>query len=226
MTSAPDVGDNGEIALSVWPRSHPCWSFPNGLHGVRKVTKGFVKRMARDAVRNGTWTNAWQQCERQSVLDSSDDIWVSDRSRWYSPKAVLWRLNDLSIELKEMCAQDREVVTYEQRVGECLDELWFCVAMLDVRAWHGPYGASMSPVGWSYRVLTQQIRWLPEMLALSNRISNQTTAETAGLLPLIPSFRYQWAIGLLECLRHLGVLISLPADYEDPEWNLVGDLVH
>lgn len=215
-------------SLTVMPDSHPCWQFPSGLLGSQQSTRAFAKSMVRKAIKHGNWRHAWQECETQSILNSPADIWVSagtsclDGSR-YRDDESLWRLNELTVELWNQGQTPGLKATVAYLCDQCLDELWFCLGMLQggmtyQTMLHQPAAAER------WRIGTQLVRWLPEMLHLSGRIANRWSLEDVAHRWTLPSLRCQWAHGLEVCFRELGIPVLIPRVH-DAEWDLLDELI-
>ncbi len=209
-------------SLSTPPIStRDCWQFPAGLYGPVASVNSYARRMAHQAVKAGSWKAIWSTVEYRSVLDSPGDIFVSDRTRWYPAKAVLWRMNRLFIQTQEICFEKKRSALYEVLAEEMLSELWYCVSILSDGSWRG----SSDPENkvWARKVLNAQIAWLPELIILGPRIANFMPCEY--LLLKIPFWRYQWAYEILDLCRRLGHPVDIQADSEDTAWDLVSELI-
>jgi hypothetical protein len=203
------------------------WLFPTALYGTQANVRKFTRKCARSAVTKGTWRDEWREVATQSVLDVPGDLFVSDSTGWYRASESVWRLNRVWIDLQAECHEQKRYTLYPALVDEMLNELWFCMAMLGSDSPLGFYVDPDSPVAMTSnrRMISAIVAWLPEIMILSARISNLVSSELASHLGKIPSYRYQWAYGLLNLCRRCGHPVEIPIDVEDEEWNLAEELV-
>ena len=164
-------------------RELPEYLFPRALYGDQATTRRAIRKMVKQAWKQGSWLPVVQEADLVPFSDFPGEIYIEACPMYLKPQAPAWRLYDFNRALMDACTPtpgssdlaDREK-RYRTMISEGMTYLWFTIGLLnsDLRKFslvrdRGHYEEVCR------EMLVAYVRWLPEIQLLAPRIRNMSS---------------------------------------------------